>query len=111
MTGCARPPGCVDRGVEAFTWAALHEIARESVKRGLVDAASRGGDTRRFTESATKADRDLAIDSAALTPFVGLRKRLETPFAERLLLWRRVSGPTGDLLQEIDRDPTAIFWG
>jgi Cu(I)/Ag(I) efflux system membrane protein CusA/SilA len=91
-----------DRGVETFTWAALEEVGREATKRNLVDGASSGVEYRRFLDEAAKADRAEPYDAQALKPFVQMRSELETPFAKTLFLWRRTSGPKGDLLQEID---------
>jgi Cu(I)/Ag(I) efflux system membrane protein CusA/SilA len=91
-----------DRGVEAFTWAALVELGKGAGKRGLLDGAAFGSALDRFVEAAGKADRNAPYDGEALEPFVALRQELERPFAERVFLWRRTGGPKGDLLQEID---------
>jgi Cu(I)/Ag(I) efflux system membrane protein CusA/SilA len=91
-----------DRGVEAFTWAALDELGKGARKRGLLDDAPHGSAFGRFVEEAALADRNEPYDREALKPFAALRAELEKPFARRLLLWRRVSGPKGDLLQELD---------
>jgi Cu(I)/Ag(I) efflux system membrane protein CusA/SilA len=91
-----------DRGVEAFTWAALEEVARAAQGRGLVDNTPRGEAGARFVEQAVRARDGKEYDRQALEPFVALRRELEQPFAKSLFLWRRTGGPKGDLLQEMD---------
>jgi Cu(I)/Ag(I) efflux system membrane protein CusA/SilA len=91
-----------DRGVEAFTWAALVEVGRAAGKRGLLDGAPYGSAVTRFVEAAARADRGGADDPDDLEPFIALRAELQRTFAERVFLWRRTGGPKGDLLQEID---------
>jgi Cu/Ag efflux pump CusA len=91
-----------DRGVEAFTWAALEETGRESRTRDLLAGAPRGAKTLRFVEQSALARRGRRYDPAALAPFVELRKELEASFAGWLFLWPRRGDPKGDLRQEID---------
>jgi Cu(I)/Ag(I) efflux system membrane protein CusA/SilA len=91
-----------DCGVEAFTWAALEELARSAKSHGLLGGAPHGAEYARFAEQAHAArdGKDYGHDS--LQPFIALRQELEGPFAKNLLLWRRQPGPKGDLMQEID---------
>jgi Cu(I)/Ag(I) efflux system membrane protein CusA/SilA len=91
-----------DRGVEAFTWAALEEVGRGAKGRDLLDGAAHGEEYARFVDQVTRARNGKDHDRRALEPFVALRQELEKPFAGRLYLWRRTGGPKGDLLQEID---------
>ncbi len=96
-----------DRGVCAFTWAALDEIGKEARKRQLLDGAPRGAEVGQFVKNVALARKaeDLGQQQAleqALQPFFALRKELEQPFAKRLFLWRRTGGPKGDLLKELD---------
>jgi copper/silver efflux system protein len=91
-----------DRGVEAFTWAALEEVGRAARSRGLLEGAPRGEECARFVEAATRARNGKAHDTEALAPFVAMRQELEGPFAKGLLLWQRRGGPKGDLMQEMD---------
>jgi copper/silver efflux system protein len=91
-----------DRGVEAFTWAALEEVARAARGRDLLAGAGRGAEYARFAEEALKARNGKPHAEEALKPFVALRAELEKPFAQRLILWQRQGGPKGDLLQEMD---------
>ncbi len=101
-----------DRGVEAFTWAALEEVGTSARGRGLLGDAPKGDDYARFLDqSALAADPHPNPPPAAgegregetaLAPFVALRQELEKPFASGLLLWRRTGGPKGDLHQEMD---------
>jgi Cu/Ag efflux pump CusA len=91
-----------DRGVEAFTWAALEEIGRAAKGRALLGDAPHGDEYVAFVEQATRARNGKDRDRQALEPFVALRGQLEKPFARKLFLWRRTPGPKGDLLQEMD---------
>jgi Cu(I)/Ag(I) efflux system membrane protein CusA/SilA len=91
-----------DRGVEAYTWAALEEIGNAAKQRDLLRAAPRGEESARFVEEANRARNGKRHDKNALTPFVALREELEKPFAEKLILWQRRGGPKGDLLQELN---------
>ncbi len=91
-----------DRGVQAFTWAGLEELATAARGRDLLSKAEHGKEFARFAEEAARANNNKAHDSAVLAPFVALRGELEKPLANRLLLWRRQPGPKGDLLQEMD---------
>jgi Cu(I)/Ag(I) efflux system membrane protein CusA/SilA len=92
-----------DRGVEAYTWAALVEVGKGARKRGLLDGATYGSACDRFIQEADQADRGTVPDGrAALKPFAALRKELERPFADTVFLWRRVGGPKGDLAQELN---------
>jgi Cu(I)/Ag(I) efflux system membrane protein CusA/SilA len=91
-----------DRGVEAFVWAALEEAGRSARGRNLLAGAPRGEELARFVAETAKARNGREHDRQALEPFVALRRELERPFADKLLLWRRTGGPKGDLLQEMD---------
>ncbi|MCI0460923.1 MAG: efflux RND transporter permease subunit, partial [Gemmataceae bacterium] len=92
----------LDRGVEAFTWAALEEFAKGAKGQDLLSGAPHGAEYRRFAEAAAKARAGKDYDPQALEPFAALRQELEGPFKEKLFLWRRTGGPKGDLLQEMD---------
>jgi Cu(I)/Ag(I) efflux system membrane protein CusA/SilA len=91
-----------DRGVEAFTWAALEEIGRAARSRDLLGGAKHGDELGRFAEQAVRARNGKDHDRKALGPFIELRAVLEKPIAGRLILWQRQPGPKGDLLQELD---------
>jgi Cu(I)/Ag(I) efflux system membrane protein CusA/SilA len=99
-----------DRGVEAFTWAALEEIGRAAKNRGLLGGAVHGGEYLIFIDQASRNSslppkdkgEGVEADASALKPFVTIRQELEKPFAKRLFLWQRTPGPSGDLRQELD---------
>jgi copper/silver efflux system protein len=91
-----------DRGVEAFTWSALEEVAKSAQGRGLLAAAPHGDDCARFIEQSARGGEGKGQEETALAPFVALRQDLEKPFGRSLFLWRREGGPKGDLLQEMD---------
>jgi Cu/Ag efflux pump CusA len=92
----------LDSGVEAFTWAALEETAKEARTRDLLPGAPRGAETLKFVEQSALARRGQRYDPAALAPFVALRGELEESFASWVFLWQRRGDPKGDLRQEID---------
>jgi Cu(I)/Ag(I) efflux system membrane protein CusA/SilA len=100
----------LDRGVEAFTWAALEEIGRAARGRALLGGAAHGEAYALFVEQATRARNGKPHDPKALQPFVALRQELEKPFAKKLFLWRRTPGPKGDLMQEIDTVAQVAGW-
>jgi Cu(I)/Ag(I) efflux system membrane protein CusA/SilA len=91
-----------DRGVEAFNWAALEEIARAAKGRSLLKGAPHGGQFAAFAEHATRANNGKEHRREFLEPFTNLRAELDKPFARTLFLWPRQPGPKGDLLQEMD---------
>ena len=91
-----------DRGVEAFTWAALEEAGRSAKNRDLLGQAAHGDAYARFVEAVTRARNGKDHDRKALEPFMALRQELEKPFGASLYLWRKTPGPKGDLLQEMD---------
>jgi Cu(I)/Ag(I) efflux system membrane protein CusA/SilA len=89
-----------DRGVEAFTWLALEELVRGAKDVALLGGASRSAEAERFSDEAVKAQLGKARDRHASDPFVPLREELQKPFADRVFLWRRQSGPKGDLVDD-----------
>jgi Cu(I)/Ag(I) efflux system membrane protein CusA/SilA len=91
-----------DRGVEAFTWAAMEELGRAAKERNLLAGAEHGAECERFVREAARARNGKSQDGAALAPFMALRQELEKPFASGLILWQRRGGPKGDLVQELD---------
>src|SRR5262249_19696767 len=91
-----------DRGVEAFTWAALEELGHAAQERALVNGAARGKEIAKFVDVATQARSGKAVDTSPLADFVAFRQELEKPFAQSLFLWQRTPGPKGDLKQEMD---------
>jgi Cu/Ag efflux pump CusA len=117
----------LDRGVEAYTWAALEETARAARSRKLLDGAPRGAELVRFAEAAGRATGAPTApsppggtggqgrvrgdtDHRTVEPFIQLRRELEKPFAAELFLWRRQPGKKGDLLQELDAVVQSPGW-
>jgi Cu(I)/Ag(I) efflux system membrane protein CusA/SilA len=92
----------LDRGVEAFTWAALEAAGKEAQEHKLLRGAPHGAELERFAAQAALAQRGKAHDATALAPFIALRQELERPLADWLLLWRRDGSPRGDLRQELN---------
>ena len=88
-----------DRGVEAFTWAALEELARAARSDFLLSGARDGAEFARFVERGRPgAATARTTTTSILEPFVRLRSELEKPFAESSFLWRATGGPKGDLV-------------
>jgi Cu(I)/Ag(I) efflux system membrane protein CusA/SilA len=92
-----------DRGVEAYTWAALEEVSQSALGRKLLRDVERGAESERFVVEAMRARNGKPYDATALEPFTTLRQALERPFARSLILWQRRGGLKGDLLQEMDQ--------
>jgi Cu(I)/Ag(I) efflux system membrane protein CusA/SilA len=103
-----------DRGVEAFTWSALEELARGAQKRGWLEGVPHASETARLADDTNRFGPDGKGgeyvrprapgegSEKAPRPFIALRQELEKPLARRLFLWRRQPGKKGDLLQEMD---------
>jgi Cu(I)/Ag(I) efflux system membrane protein CusA/SilA len=89
-----------DRGVEAYTWFVLEELAKGAGTIALVGGAEHGADTKRFAEEAVKAQLGKEHDDNAFEPFVALRDDLTKPFSAHVFLWPRKSGPKGDLVDD-----------
>ena len=92
-----------DRGVEAYTWAALEEVGRSAKGHKLLSGVKHGEECGRFIEETARARNGKKHDPNVLQPFVALRQELEKPFGRGLILWQRKGGPKGDLLQEMDQ--------
>jgi copper/silver efflux system protein len=89
-----------DRGVEAFTWYALEELAAGARGVALLSGAPHGEDSERFADEAMKARLHKQFDSAALSPFGEIRSDLEKPFRDWVFFWQRSGGPKGDLVDD-----------
>jgi Cu(I)/Ag(I) efflux system membrane protein CusA/SilA len=90
-----------DRGVEAYTWAALEELVHGGRDRGLLAGAAQGVASARFAEQATRGRNGKDFDQQALAPFIALRQEVEKPFAKSVFFRRRQDGLKGDLLEEM----------
>lgn len=90
-----------DRGIEAYTWAAIQELSKGAKGRGLLTAPN-SSVTHVFLDATARAEKNEPFSVGAVEPFVELRRDLEKPFASSVFFWRREGGPKGDLLQEID---------
>jgi Cu(I)/Ag(I) efflux system membrane protein CusA/SilA len=94
----------LDRGVEVYTWLAIEELAKGAKNAGLLGGARHGGETRKLLEEAVKAQigkKNFTVaDRNVQRPFAELRSELEKPFADRVFLWPRQSGPKGDLVDD-----------
>jgi Cu(I)/Ag(I) efflux system membrane protein CusA/SilA len=94
----------LDQAVPAFNWYALEELAKAARGKGLLDDAEHGEETKSFAEQALA----MQLSSLPLSPsprlpfseFTALREQLDSPFAKRLFLWPRTTGPKGDLVDD-----------
>ncbi|MGE3804280.1 MAG: efflux RND transporter permease subunit [Gemmataceae bacterium] len=98
-----------DRGLEAYTWAAMEELGRAGRERGLVPGTQEGQRFRGFLAATAAARQGEPFDQSRLAPFVELRGELEKHMKGRslalfpnVLLTRRQPGTKGDLIQEMD---------
>ncbi len=89
-----------DRGVEAYTWYALEEVAKAAVKAGLAANAKNGSQTEAFSVSAIDVQLGKPYDVDQFNAFHELRQELQEPFAKRVFLWPRQTGPKGDLVDD-----------
>jgi copper/silver efflux system protein len=89
-----------DRGVEAYTWYALEEVAKAAVKAGLAADVQHGSQTAAFGASAVDVQLGKPYDADQFKAFNELREELQTPFAKRVFLWPRQTGPKGDLVDD-----------
>jgi copper/silver efflux system protein len=89
-----------DRAIEAYTWLALEECVQSASRLGLLHGAPRGAESEQFVEEAVKAQVDQNADQRAFEPFFQLKDQLQEPFADRVFLWPRQSGPKGDLVDD-----------
>ncbi len=89
-----------DRGVEAYTWLAIEELVKGANDVALLGGAPRSADSRRFAEEAVKAQLGKEYDRHTFEPFFPLKDELQKPFADRVFLWQRQSGPKGDLVDD-----------
>lgn len=87
-----------DRGTEAYTWVAMEELAIAAIARKEPDRSPR------FQELGDlAAAKDAGAEPSLATklePFKRMREQLEKPFAQRVLFWKRTSGPKGDLVDD-----------
>jgi Cu/Ag efflux pump CusA len=90
----------LDRGVEAFTWYALEELVKAANGVGLVSAATRGAEAKRFAETTLNVQLGKPGDLGMLEPFHKLREELELPFRDSVFFWPRQTGPKGDLVDD-----------
>ena len=84
-----------DRGVETFTWLALEEVVRAANAAGLLDKAK----SPSLCPLSHRGERGHS-EGDAFIPFASLKDELVKPFAARVFLWRRQSGPKGDLVDD-----------
>src|SRR5262249_38970223 len=91
-----------DRGVEAFTWAALEEVGRAAQSRNVFGAAANSAVSGPSLDEAGRGRHGKPFDETAMTPLVRLRQDLEKPFKDGVFFWRRTEGRSGDLQQEMD---------
>ena len=70
-------------------------------RQALLGGAPSGSEAQPFAEEAVKAQLGKQSDENAFEPFYPLRKTSwKKPFASRVFLWPRQSGPKGDLVDD-----------
>jgi Cu(I)/Ag(I) efflux system membrane protein CusA/SilA len=90
-----------DRGVEAYTWLSLEELACAARARNLLDGVPHGEETSQFAALAVKTQVGQAQTHPVVSaPFSSLCEDLKTPFAARVFFWRRQNGKRGDLVDD-----------
>src|SRR5262249_30193047 len=89
-----------DRGIEAYTWFVIEELARTARGQGLTNGAPRGAETERLATEAIRAQLGKSHDRAAFEPFASLREDLIKPFRASVFFWPRKGGKTGDLVAD-----------
>jgi Cu/Ag efflux pump CusA len=95
-----------DRGVVAYTWLSLEELAKGAKAAARLSSAQRGTETERFAGEAVKVQLGKEHDRQAFQPFADFKDDLVKPFADRIFLWRSQTGSKGSL---IDPDlPTLV---
>jgi Cu(I)/Ag(I) efflux system membrane protein CusA/SilA len=89
-----------DRGVEAYTWLTLEELAQAALGRALLDGAPHGAAFARFGAEAAKAKGTTPHNAQGMRAFVALREELQKPFAANVFFWPRQPGSKGDLVDD-----------
>jgi Cu(I)/Ag(I) efflux system membrane protein CusA/SilA len=89
-----------DQAVQGYTWLALEELVKAGNDVALLGGARRGAESVRFADEAVKAELHKEHDRRAFEPFFPLTDNLHKPFADRVFLWQRESGPKGDLVDD-----------
>ncbi len=89
-----------DHGMQAYTWYALEELARAAQQQNLITAATQGAATAAFADAAINGQLGQTTDPETSAPFLAMREELERPFADRVFLWQRRTGPKGDLVDD-----------
>lgn len=89
-----------DHGVSTFNWYCLEELVKGAQTRELLRVAAHGHTSAKFAAHVTASQLGKTLDSSAAEPFRALREELDPPFAKRVFLWPRQTGPKGDLVDD-----------
>jgi copper/silver efflux system protein len=89
-----------DRGTEIYTWNAIEELVKAANARGWLVKAPRGKEAEQFSTESIKARLGEHSDSTSFEAFKQMREELERPFKEYVFLWKRKTGPKGDLVDD-----------
>jgi len=89
-----------DRGIESYNWFAIEEVAKAATKAGLASDARQGSQTEALAVAAVNVQLGKPSDQEAFKKFNPLREELQAPFAGRVFLWQRQTGPKGDLVDD-----------
>lgn len=89
-----------DHGMPAFTRLALEELAKAAQAQSMIDSSPQGLAIGAFADSALRGQLGKPVDDNANLPFVAITENLTKPFADRVFLWPRRTGPKGDLVDD-----------
>ena len=89
-----------DQAESAFNWYSLEELIKGAHAKGLVHEIPKGELSSKFAAHVTAAQLGKTPQPEAAQPFLALREELDPPFAKRLFLWPRQTGPKGDLVDD-----------
>jgi Cu(I)/Ag(I) efflux system membrane protein CusA/SilA len=89
-----------ERAAVVFPQYVLEELAKAVRDQGLLASATHGVETERFATAVVAAQLGAAQEPAAEKPFIALHAELQEAFREDVFLWRRRTGPKGDLVDD-----------
>jgi Cu(I)/Ag(I) efflux system membrane protein CusA/SilA len=94
-----------DQAVPVFNWYVLEELAKTAQGKGLLNDTVHGDETEDFASRVIASQLgklELTEDQShpATATFLALREELDPPFAKKLFLWPRQTGPKGDLVDD-----------
>ncbi len=89
-----------DQGTATYTWDALEEVVKSAKGSALLGGATQGVLSERFAREAVRVQLGKQTDANAFHPFLAIQEELLKPFRDRVFLWPRKGGKTGDLVAD-----------